>query len=453
MKAAFKRAVAGLVVLAIIAAAVFVVSFMMCPYGSKSQVSWTELRKQENLDTVCLGSSLAGRSFDPAVMDERCKVNSFNMSTPSQEVSESVLGLKEVLQTNDIERVFYGVDFTLFLNGPDMHPGRAYLNEKWAGDPFYQPFLDLSYTLPDASWLFDKRSLNWLFPWTEQHIDYSVNALRKNVAMKLDGTSPVEAAKVNEPGWEYQGKGYGNYYQVFDYNGDYIRTFADECGDRAIDEDQIRYLTDLCDLCAQEGIELIAFVPPLTDFSIISMKGTYARYTDQIAEIVRSRGGSYYDFNLAKPELFDSRESYYFDHQHCNIEGGRAFSVSLADLVMRKDAGEDVDALFLTYDERLAGIDEISAAELVHSVDDGGISLRAYCFAGSQVKPEYQFLVRAEGGDFEVVQDYSASDTCAFAPSASGTYTVQVRVRQQGASEPFEKHTQHAVDFYAGEAA
>ena len=443
-----KRVVAAAVILAIVAAAVFVVSFMLCPYGSKSQVSWTELRQQSGLDAVCLGSSLSGRSYDPAVMDELCGTNSFNMSTPSQEVSESVLGLEEALGNHDIKRVYYGVDFTLFLSKPDMHPGRAYLNEKWAGDPFFQRFSDLAYAFPDASWLMDKRSINWLFPWTEQHIDYSPSALRKNVTMKLDGTTPVEAAKYNEPGWYYQGKGYGNYYEIYDYNQDYVRTFGDECGVRTMNESQISYLVDLCNLCAENDIELIAYVPPLTDFSIISMKDTYERYSTELGAVVREHGGSYCDINLAKPELYDSQESYYFDHQHCNITGGEAFSKALASYANRKAAGEDVDALFYTYDEKLASITSISAARLEHEITGEGILLKGSCFAGSNVKPEYQFLIRGADGSYDVIQDYSAKDTCLFVPAENGTSFLQVRVRQQGSDVEFEKHTQHAVDYY-----
>lgn len=445
-----KRIAAAVVILAIVAAGVFAVKFMLYPYGSKSEVSWTELRKQENLDTVCLGSSLSGRSYDPTVMDELCNTNSFNMSTPSQEVSESVLGLREVLATQDIKRVYYGVDFTTFLNAPDMHPGRAYLNEKWAGDPVYQPILDLAYAFPDASWLMDKRSINWLFPWTEQHIDYSPRALVRNVTMKLDGTSAVEAAKVNEPGWEYQGKGYGNYYETFDYNQDVIHTFGEECGVGDINAVQIGYLVDLCELCAEHDIELIAYVPPLTDFSIISMKDTYERYTSAIGDVIRSHGGAYCDINLAKSELYDSKESYYFDHQHCNIRGGEAFSVALAAFTNRLHAGENTSALFYTYPEKLESIKDISAAVIDYEVRDEGIALKGWCYAGSSVDVEYQFLAGSSDDALEVVQDYSSDDTCLFVPSEPGTYRVQVRVRQVGSTDAYEKHRQTTVAYYAG---
>ncbi len=41
--------------------------------------------------------------------------------------------------------------------------------------------------------------------------------------------------------------------------------------------------------------------------------------------------GLYYDFNLAKPELFENKEpDYHKDFTHMNAAGGHAFSLSMA---------------------------------------------------------------------------------------------------------------------------
>ncbi|MBQ9043020.1 MAG: hypothetical protein IJ111_09450, partial [Eggerthellaceae bacterium] len=204
-------------------------------------------------------------------------------------------------------------------------------------------------------------------------------------------------------------------------------------------------LADICDRCAQEGVELVAFVPPKPDFGLINMQEYYEEYTRQVKGLVEGHGGSYYDFNLAKPDLFESQESYYWDWEHLNSAGADVFSRSLVALLGEKAAGEDVDALFMTYDEKLESIDSISIVTLDAEVTREGITLNAQALAGTNVKPEYQFLVAKRDGAFEVVQDYSPSNTCTFDPGHHGRFTVRVNVRQQGSDVEFEKYTQEEI--------
>lgn len=441
-----RRLGALVIVFALIAAAVAAFTFALCPYGSRSQVVWSEFRKQNSLDTVCIGSSLGGQSFDPAVVDEALGTTSFNMCSPLQEVAESYLGLDEALEHHDVKRVFFVVDFASLWSKYDMYPGRVYLNEKWAGDSFGERFEDLAYALKGASWMFTEKSVNWLFPWTEQRVGFSM--VGNNIAMQLNGTPLIEAASRNAQLWDwpwiYHGQGYGNYDGVCDYNADDQQLYT-KVGIEPLQEANLQCLADICDRCAAEGIELVAFVPPKPDFGLIDLKDCYEGYSEQVKTLVEEHGGSYYDFNLARPELFDSQERYFWDWEHLNTEGATVFSGSLAKLMATKDAGEDTGALFMTYDEKLASIDAISLALLKDEVTADGVELKASCLTGTNVKPEYQFLATGADGELQVIQDYSPSDTCLFSPGKSGAYTVRVNVRQQGSDVEFEKHTQHRV--------
>ena len=206
----------------------------------------------------------------------------------------------------------------------------------------------------------------------------------------------------------------------------------------------MRYLADLCDLCAENGIELVAFVPPRPDFNVVTLQDYYDEYTAQLKGLIEERGGVYYDFNLARPELFKSQESYFWDWEHCNAEGARVVSAALAKAVQMQHAGADMGALFMTYDEKLAAIDTISIVTLEEAVgDDGAVELTAECLTGTNVKPEYQFLAGPRGGELQVIRDWSPEGTCTFTPPAEGVYTVRVNARQQGSAAEFEKFTQH----------
>lgn len=52
--------------------------------------------------------------------------------------------------------------------------------------------------------------------------------------------------------------------------------------------------------------------------------------------------------------------------------------------------------------------------------------------------PEYRFWVRAPGGSWTIVQDYSSMKTFTWTPATAGTYQLEVDVRNQGASATYE---------------
>lgn len=426
----------------VVVLAVLAVDFAMYPYGSKSEVSWHDFRQQERLDTVCLGTSLALRSYNPEAIDTALHSNSFNMSTPGQTVHESVLGLKEAAAHHDIKRVFYGVDFWTLCTEHDQGPRGVYLREKWKGAPLGQRAADLAYILPDSRWPFTEKSLNWVFPWTEQHANFDLVA--ENVRMKMEKTPVAEASERIERGWNYFGRGYGNYYGVLDYNVDHLNTYADIDMRPLLPED-LSALEHLCTFCEQRGIDLVVYVPPLSNVNLVCLKDLYAGYDREVRALVTAHGGSYYDFNLAKPELFESKERYFEDPEHLNVNGANAFCESLVRLMTWRGEGRDVNALFQSYDERLAGMRTIASANVKSKVVDRGLRLSASCLAGSQVQPEYQFLVAGEDGNFKVVQDYSAADTCDCQPQSQGVICVRVNVRQRGSHAEYEKHNQHRL--------
>lgn len=436
------------VVLLTIVACITFAAISFTPYGSKSQLIWNEFRQQENLDTICVGSSLAARSFDPAAIDETYGTNSFNLSTPGQQPAESYLGIKEAIEHHPIKRVVYGIDFATFQDYSKLYPGRVFLNEKWKGDPFFERFGDLSYALDDTGWMFKDKSINWLFPWVEQHVQKGFRGLMKNVRMQIDGTTLPDAAEANEKGWDYIAKGYGNYEDVVNYNQGRPTVFSDRYKPRELDEDSLRRLDEIIELCNENDIEFIAMVPPMPEYSLISLKKYYNEDSEQLKAFVEERGGSYYDLNLARPELFKPNENYYADFQHCNFAGATAASEALCKLMKMHEAGENTDSLFYTLDERLADIDHISIVRFSEKKVDGDVKLTAEPFAGSNVEIEYRYLIQdPETEEFELARDWSTDPVYQFTPEEKTRHLVRLEARVVGSSSEFDRFSEHKVWF------
>ena len=431
-----------------IVACITIAAVSFTPYGSKSQLIWSEFRQQENLDTICVGSSLAARAFDPEAIDEELGSNSFNLSTPGQQPAESYLGIKEAIEHHPIKRVVYGIDFATFQDYSKLYPGRVFLNEKWKGDPFLERFDDLSYALDDNAWMFKDKSINWLFPWVEQHVQKGFRGLFKNVRMQIDGTTLPDAAEANEKGWDYIAKGYGNYPDVVNYNQGRPTVFSDRYKPSKLDEDSLRRLDEIIALCNENGIEFVAMVPPMPEYSLISLQKYYNEDSEQLKEFVEERGGTYYDLNLAKPELFKPNEGYYADFQHCNFAGATASSQALSTLMKMHDAGEDTDGMFYTLDDRLADIDHISIVRFSEKKVDGDVKLTAEPFAGSNVEIEYRYLIQdPDTEEFSVARDWSTDPVYQFTPDDKRRHLVRLEARVVGSSSEFDRFSEHKVWF------
>lgn len=440
-----RKVVSAIVIVAIIALGISAGTFVMTPYGSKSQVVWSEFRQTESIDTLCLGSSLIANGYDPAVIDSTFGTASFNMSTPLQETAESYLGLKEAIEHHEIKHVVFGVDYSAFVGEPSLYPARVFENEKWKGDGIGEQISDLSYMLDGTDWLFDERSINWLFPWTEQQ---PASGLLRNVRMRLDGTTLVEAAEANEEHWHYYGRGYGNSDTVVDYNDGDQEDFARvaQFNIKPFSEKKLQGLADMIELCNEHGIEFVAVAPALPDFSLISLKPYYDKVSEPIRETVEAHGGAFYDFNVADPTFYQPLDSHFQDYQHYNAEGGKAFSEALAKLLAARSAGEDVSSWFTSYDERLASIDHISTVRFQSHQIRGGARIRIICLAGTNVEPEFQILAKRAGKDrFEVVRDWSPETSFDFTPGEKGRYTILVNAREQGSDLEFERWSKDIV--------
>ena len=142
-----------------------------------------------------------------------------------------------------------------------------------------------------------------------------------------------------------------------------------------------------------KGVSLLLITAPRTTLDVIS----YQTYFDDYAyfkQLCAQYGASYYDFNLAKPVLFESVEPDYFaDYIHMSRAGGRAFSQSMAKFLEMLDAGQEVDSLFKTPDEYLAGVDYITNVYLTPEmhVDENKILLFATSYQSLLLRRSMSF--------------------------------------------------------------
>ena len=130
--------------------------------------------------------------------------------------------------------------------------------------------------------------------------------------------------------------------------------------------------------------------------------------------------------------------------------GGRAFSQSMAKFLEMLDAGQEVDSLFKTPDEYLAGVDYITNVYLTPEmhVDENKILLFATSYQGPSVTPEYEFWAKSpRDTEYQKVLDYSDHTWIAYPLTERGTYQFRVNARAVGSDTDFDRYYEYSVDY------
>lgn len=415
-------------------------TFVLDPYGSKSQIMWNDYRQQEELDLVIVGTSLSERAFDPSVLEGSAQLKGYNMATPSQLLEESYLGMVKAIEDHSPKVVVLGFELYQVEDDSFPDPGRAFIRFKNQDDPA-RNLADIQWLLSDERNYTTKASINWMFPWIKSH----VGGLRKavdNVRMKLNGTSIYDAAEKNEAGWIYYGQGYGNYTWKFDYNEGAQKLALDGYEKGTLQEDKMELLATMCDYCEARGIDFIVAAPPIPCFNVFNNGKTYFQNTQAVANLVKEHGGEFYDFNMAKPELMDTtRTDIFADTQHLNVTGGEVVTQAFSAVLSARSAGENAEELFYTEEEYKEAKDYVDFVKLTASVQDKGVKLSAKPYAGFSCTPEYQFLARAKGAsEWTVIRDWDKSKTFTYEPDTPGDYEFRVNARSVGDDVEYERY-------------
>ncbi len=424
----------------LIAAFNIAATFALEPYGTKSEIAWTEFDAQEEIDTVFVGTSISARSLDPNAFDDHYKTHSYNLSTPNQTLEESFIGLQTAYDRFHVKHAVIALEYTCLQTGLANNPGDAFMTKRAS-------VVSLPDTLKADWWLLVNKgaaqqssSLNTPFPWISNHINFTMSELKENVTLKTDGSGMIDAAEALDPGWKYLGKGYGNYESELDYNSSMVSLFGEQehLDTFTFDQSKIDTLNDMCAYCAKNDIELVIVAAPIPAYNIIAYADSFFDNEQVVRDILANYGIQYYDFTLAKPELFENSHSYFVDNTHLNAVGARAFDTSLMHYIDMLRANEDVSALFYSPEEYLSSIDYIDATTTKAKSTAAGIEITATAYAGPSVSVEYQYWVSYDSENWELVSDYSPQSTCTFLPRKHGKISVRACARKAGSNVDYD---------------
>ena len=407
------------------------------PYGSKSQVIWSDyvatVERGESLDTVLIGTSLIEQGVDIAAFDAALGSSSYNMGSPSQTIEESLLALKTACEDFDIKRVILGVSISEMNRSKPSNPASPFIRERSRAVGWAETAATIAGQLFRPEVLASKESLNCLFPWVENHVDPNVSSIKQNLQMRFTDMPVAEAAHIQDPSWTYVGRGFAVCDMLYNPDTDpgfeFTKEFI-ESDDGIPDENRVNTLREICAYCADNGIELIAVSVPIPVNSIEYYGDGYFRQHDAIEDLLSEYQVPFYDFNLAKPELFDPEPDYFADRSHLNGKGAAAFGTTLGTFLANPTDPDDENA-FYTESEYWDSLEGISTLLVDAQTAEGGTLAKCLGLTGPKDadRIEYRMLLRDEDGAWQCVRDWDTEGDYLYERTEHGTFEIRVEAR------------------------
>lgn len=320
-------------------------SFALEPARGSSELMWKQYYKEEEIDTIFIGSSLCQNSFDPYIFDEYLGTKAFNMGTPLQAMPQTVRSLEVAIADHDIKTVIFGMGFSTLkyeaVEEAELTYEKARAREK-GGMAGWLEGLTYIYSEDVRS---DEKSVNYLFPWLYNRVDLSPSAIIGNLKAKINFWKEGKSGQMSEADLSFH-KGYQNENTgVVDYQYKWDGV-SDRFYSEAFNEDMMAEFERMMQICQRNGIELIVINTPHPNFDVIASYEYYNENEDEVIALCEKYGVDYYDFSLAKEEVFQKNYWDYADYEHLNQEGSQYFSRQLCEFLERRATGEELDEYF-----------------------------------------------------------------------------------------------------------
>lgn len=423
------------------------VTFAFVPYASKCDLTWQDYRQQGNLDLVFVGNSRTAHAFNPQQIGDELGVDAFNTCTQGQLIEESYLAVKKVVDEHHPETVIFGFDFCDVQGDEFPNPGRAFIKAKDKGD-LGAYLSDCAFCFGDDRFYTKKESINWLFPWVDNHVKPTPGNIVQNIKMKIEQPALEDAVEASSDGWKHYGKGYSNLDHRMNYNEGDTKVYTDVYKRDFLDDRKLQTLAGMADYCEQNGVDFVVAVAPLPVYNVLCYGDRYFEFGAQVDELVREHGGEYYDFNLAKPDLYDTTATVnYADFQHLNAHGAANASKGLVELLKARVSGEDARGMFYSQDQYEQAHQYVDLVKLSATCEDGSVKLAATVYAGTGTPVEYQFCMKDDAGAWRVVRDWSDDSSFEMPVDGHGLCEVRVNARKVGSTAEFDRYRVTSVTY------
>lgn len=379
----------------------------------------------KNIDILFLGSSHCYRSLIPEITDTIFNAATFNAGSSLQGLDASYALLREADRKNDLKEVYvelyYGVTAEDFAKRTD---------------------LTSTYLISDYMKAFSPNRLSLILSASSN--DYYINGLilgRRNWEMLSEPSLIINNIKTklspaytsytfpSQNGDEYMYGGFigssHNFNGAFDtiintdtagyFNGSYL---SSDCK---------KYIVKMINYCKKRDIALTFYTAPMSDASLIKL-GNYDSYINEVRDFLSGYDAGYTDFNLTNTAYLDLKRTDYYDAEHLNTSGAKAFSRVFADYFTK---GYPDDFFYNSYDKKLSALDDTILALQVTKSDDSSRESFNYwdieTISKREASVEYKVTFTDTDGNERLINDWDSYNIIELPGTDTGCINISVR--------------------------
>ena len=383
---------------------------------------------RRNIDVAFVGSSHVKRSFSPAIIDEKMGCYSFNLGSANQGLDDSFAMIKELCARNRPDTIYLEIYYRIFLED--------YRNK----ESMTQTFILSDYMKPSL------RKLEYIFSAVPKN--QLANALipaRRKWKKLFDFDYIVDLVKKKRSDmyvnyhWD-DSEGLEYYVERGFFACDHGMSDKKLWNDRAYGKikgvkpekhpEACRLLADIINYCRRRGVKIVLVSAPQPEWTIVG-RGNYQKFIDMMRDLAGQNGVEYYDFNLVRPEHFDtSCLSYFRDFTHLSTSGAETFSRVFGDFFGGKLSREQV--FYSSMADKLA--DE---APRVYGLayEKKKKRYKGYMISNRSEGVEYSIVAHPKDGEEYVVKAYSEDPSFEMSAKEKGKLTLYWRLTGQPETE------------------
>lgn len=442
----FKKIIKIIIFIAIVLILNKTLIFILEPKNNREKIMWKTFYQEKNLDTLFIGSSVCQRTFNPYIIDNILKINSFNMGTSAQSLEQSYMGINEAIKSHKIKTIVLGVGHFTFVQKVNLRDDFAYINAKIESKSLKEKLKEGIEFIFSKKHMKNIESINYFFPWIYNNVSFKPKNILKNIEFKIKNKSISDDKIYENQRITYIGKGHAVSKKSFNYNkiGDQISYLIYS---KEIYYENFEELKKIFELCKKNKIDLIIINSPHPIYDILGYGEEYFLTMYKLKEFFKELEVSYYDFNLIKSSIFQSEEDYFEDFEHLNQKGSIEFSKSFANFMKLREKNKNMDEYFYTPEEYLASIKHISIVNFDIEKEKEGINIVAKAYTGSKVKVEYEFLIYDDtNNEYKIIREYNENPKYFYSIIKNKKYKIRVNTRQVGTNIPYERYYEKEVE-------
>lgn len=398
----------------------------------------SELYKQDNIETLFLGSSHVFCGYNPKVLEEYYGENVYLAATPVQKIDASYYLLKEALKKNPIKTVYIDMYYRQFRDIPSERFDEQ-MKYIWCITDNMKSGWNRWEFILNASGC--ERYLDGFLP-ASRYGNYLLDLPRLEKIIKSKRTTEYKKVECPEGIVDSFYKGAlinlnsSSEVQMVGKIGRYDIARID---DNIMSDYSRKYLDKMVKLCKENDIKLVLVTTPFTPFHIQAM-GDYMTYYEFVNSYAEQNGIDYYDFNLCKEEVLPLEDDMFVDVHHLSGKGAAIYSKVFGEMMINQNAEQRKQNFYSTIEEKMNSLPTQIFGIILESDEKNTNEYQVRAVANYDVEAEYRItVVDDDGSELQILQEYSEHNVLFLREEEKNTFKIEVR--EKGCAEPKRKGT------------